>query len=224
LSLQRRAAGTAAVLVARCTCVQSARCTVSVPKDGWWRSSGDAHQNAPPEPPLAHNLNSLRAWWQQPVRARVVCPAQRSKPGPRSNSPVKTTVSRWRSTDAATVQAYWADRPSQALRGEQAGRDRAASLRPILGQLCTQASLLHIQPPTTKVSICTTGQRHSRSVVEPHRWPYLPRQSTPGERGRGSETAEQLLFSWRPPTTPSIVHRHSSELTTSLCAGVPRQT
>lgn len=45
LTLQRRAA--AAVLVARCTCVQSARCTVSVPKDGWWRSSGDAHQNAP---------------------------------------------------------------------------------------------------------------------------------------------------------------------------------
>ena len=87
----------------------------------------------------------------------------RSQRGPRSNSPVKTTVSRSRSTDVATEHADWADRPSQALHGEQAGKDRAA--RPIPRQLCTQASLLHLQPPDD--SVRTTGQRHSRSIASP---------------------------------------------------------
>lgn len=37
----------AAALAARFRCVENARCTVAVPRDGWWRSSGDAEQNAP---------------------------------------------------------------------------------------------------------------------------------------------------------------------------------
>ena len=37
----------AAALAARFRCVESARCAVAVPRDGWWRSSGDAQQDAP---------------------------------------------------------------------------------------------------------------------------------------------------------------------------------
>lgn len=69
-------------------------------------------------------------------------------------------------------------------------------------KLCTQASLLHIQPPDDRSQHLhdrTKAQQINRRAPEP----CLPRQSTPGRES--PELAEQLLFSWRPPTPPSIV-------------------
>ena len=175
----------------------------------WGRSAKRTH-----EPPLAHNLNSLRAWWQPSLQARMGWPGLHSQPGPRSNSPVKTTVSRSRSTDAATAHADWADRPSQTLHGEQAGKDRAT--RPIPRRLCTQARSSTSSHLTTEVSNRTTGQRHSRSVFEPR---------SPACRGRiarqeGCRNGGGVAIF----VAPAFTSIHLRRLTTSLCAGVVRQT
>lgn len=110
------------------------------------------------------------------------------------------------------MHADWADRPSLTLHGEQAGKDRA--VRPILRRLCTQASLLQLQPSDDRSQHPhdkTKAQQISRQALEP----CLPCQSPPDKTG--AEPAEELLFSWRPPARPSIRLRR---LTTSLCAGV----
>lgn len=87
---------------------------------------------------------------------------------------MKRTVSRSRSTDGATEHVDWAGRPSQTLHGEQPGKDRAArAARPIPRRPCTQASLIHLQPPDDR-----SQHPHDRTKAQQiNGEPCLPRQN-----------------------------------------------
>lgn len=169
----------------------------------WGRSAERAH-----EPPLAHNLISLWAWSQPPAHARM------GWPGLRLLAWAEKQQSR--EDDRFALEKH--RRPPPCMLTGLIGRHRRCMETWLAGtglpglyhddyarkRACSTPSHL-----TTEASVRTTGQRHSRSVVEPLR-PCVPLQSPPDRRGCRNGGAIAILVA------PASTTTHCRRLTTWL--------